>query len=527
MKKLTINRRIALAFSLLVAAVVLVSALALQSLSRANARFDEYVHGTAEREHMATDVRTQANRRAIGVRDMVVASSPAMREAAREVAVQANAALSQRLEALRKVTEGNPAISARERELTQQLVEIESRYRPVALQIVDLAAGDRRDDAMRLMNEQCRPLLEALLTASRDYVDHLRGEGQASAAASMAAYDNQRTWLIGAGALAALLAAGLGGSMARYLRRALGAEPSALGSMAQRVAAGDLGEMPGAAQAAAGSVLASMSSMQQQLVSLITQVRASSEHIAAASAQIATSNVDLSSRTEQQASALQETAASMEQLNATVVQNADNAAECDRLARQASAVATEGGSVVAQVVETMRQINHGSHRIVDIIATIDGIAFQTNILALNAAVEAARAGDQGRGFAVVASEVRTLAQRSASAAREIKALITDSVQRVGQGATLADQAGSTMSEMVDAIHRVTGIVSEISGASAEQSAGVSQVATAVTQMDHVTQQNAALVEEGAAAAESLRRQAQDLATTVRVFRLPATSRPAH
>ena len=266
-------------------------------------------------------------------------------------------------------------------------------------------------------------------------------------------------------------------------------------------------------------LMGSMAIMQSSLVELVSRVRQGSEGVSTASAEIAHGNHDLSARTESQASNLEETAASMEELDATVKQNAESAKQANQLAVNATAVAVQGGAVVAQVVDTMKGINESSRRIVDIIGVIDGIAFQTNILALNAAVEAARAGEQGRGFAVVASEVRSLAGRSADAAKEIKSLIGTSVERVEQGSALVDRAGSTMSEVVSSIRRVTDIMAEISAASSEQSAGVSQVGEAVMQMDQVTQQNAALVEEMAAAASSLKLQAQDLVGTVAVFKL--------
>ena len=266
-------------------------------------------------------------------------------------------------------------------------------------------------------------------------------------------------------------------------------------------------------------VLQALASMQGSLIKVVSGVRQNAEGVATASAQIAQGNNDLSSRTEVQASALEETAASMEELNATVQQNADNAKQANQLALGASTVAIKGGEVVSQVVTTMKGINDSSKKIADIISVIDGIAFQTNILALNAAVEAARAGEQGRGFAVVASEVRSLAGRSADAAKEIKSLISASVERVEQGTALVDQAGVTMTEVVSSIKRVTDIMSEISAASTEQSAGVAQVGEAITQMDQATQQNAALVEEMAAAAESLKGQAQTLVQAVSVFKL--------
>jgi len=268
-------------------------------------------------------------------------------------------------------------------------------------------------------------------------------------------------------------------------------------------------------------LLQSLSEMQTSLTRVVSSVRMGAESVSTASSEISSGNHDLSGRTEQQASALEQTAASMEQLSATVKQNADSARQANQLAMSASTVAVQGGEVVAQVVDTMKGINESSRKISDIISVIDGIAFQTNILALNAAVEAARAGEQGRGFAVVASEVRSLAGRSAEAAKEIKSLISASVERVEQGSALVDQAGTTMTEVVSSIKRVTDLVGEISAASTEQSQGVSQVGEAVAQMDKTTQQNAALVEEMAAAASSLQSQAQDLVQTVAVFKLSA------
>jgi methyl-accepting chemotaxis protein len=256
-----------------------------------------------------------------------------------------------------------------------------------------------------------------------------------------------------------------------------------------------------------------------KLTEIVSQIKDSTESINVASKEIASGNTDLSSRTEEQASSLEETASSMEELTSTVKQNAENAKQANQLAAGASEVAVKGGVVVGQVVTTMSSINDSSKKIVDIISVIDGIAFQTNILALNAAVEAARAGEQGRGFAVVATEVRTLAQRSAAAAKEIKELIGDSVEKVGAGTKLVDEAGKTMEEIVSSVKRVTDIMAEITAASQEQSAGIEQVNTAITQMDEVTQQNAALVEQAAAAAESMEEQAGNLATAVSIFKM--------
>ncbi|MBT9504959.1 MAG: HAMP domain-containing protein [Rhodoferax sp.] len=274
-------------------------------------------------------------------------------------------------------------------------------------------------------------------------------------------------------------------------------------------------------------MMQSLHEMQTNLSGLVSRVRLGSERVATASAEIAQGNNDLSARTEQQASALQETAASMDELSSTVKQNADSARQADQLAKSASSVALQAGRVVDQVVETMKGINDSSRKISDIISVIDGIAFQTNILALNAAVEAARAGEQGRGFAVVASEVRSLAGRSADAAKEIKSLISASVERVAHGSALVDQAGTTMTEVVDSIKRVTDIMGEISSATLEQANGVAQVGQAVSQMDHATQQNAALVEEMAAAASSLKSQAQDLVQVVTAFTIDSSNDRPH
>ncbi|WP_373991950.1 Cache 3/Cache 2 fusion domain-containing protein [Duganella sp. BuS-21] len=268
-----------------------------------------------------------------------------------------------------------------------------------------------------------------------------------------------------------------------------------------------------------GLVLRSLNNISDNLSGVVGQVRTGAEQITTASAEIAQGNLDLSGRTEEQASSLEETAASMEQLSSAVTQNAENASQANQMALAASGIAAKGGAVVAQVVETMGSINASSRKIVDIISVIDGIAFQTNILALNAAVEAARAGEQGRGFAVVASEVRNLAQRSATAAKEIKALIDDSVSKVEVGSKQVEQAGTTMQEVVDSVRRVTDIMAEISHASEEQRAGIGQVHEAITQMDQVTQQNAALVEEAAAAAQALQDQAHELEDVVRIFKL--------
>ncbi|WCM20228.1 methyl-accepting chemotaxis protein [Paraburkholderia bryophila] len=305
----------------------------------------------------------------------------------------------------------------------------------------------------------------------------------------------------------------------RNVRASLGGEPDQAARIAASIAQGDLTQVVDVRPQDTTSMMAAMHGMQDRLQRTIGEIRRSSESIASATQQIAAGNNDLSQRTEQQAASLQETAASMEELTATVKQNADNARQASGLAHNASEIATRGNDVVSRVIGTMGEINDSSRQIADIIGVIEGIAFQTNILALNAAVEAARAGEQGRGFAVVAGEVRSLAQRSGTAAKEIKQLIGASVERVHNGSTLVQQAGTTMGEILQAVQRVTDIMGEIAAASEEQSTGIAQVGRAVTQMDEVTQQNAALVEQAAAAAASLQDQAGRLRDTVSAFRV--------
>ncbi|MDM0104390.1 methyl-accepting chemotaxis protein [Variovorax sp. J22R24] len=326
----------------------------------------------------------------------------------------------------------------------------------------------------------------------------------------------QLAWLGGCIALAAL-ALGLG--LVMFIRRTV--RPlSLLGAHVEVIGGGDLSkQLLSDRRDEMGVITRAVEAMRESLAQVVGQVREGTYTIATASGQIASGNQDLSSRTEEQASSLEQTAASMEELTSTVKQNADNARQANQLAVSASEVAVKGGSVVSQVVDTMGSINASSRKIVDIIGVIDGIAFQTNILALNAAVEAARAGEQGRGFAVVASEVRSLAQRSAAAAKEIKTLIGDSVEKVEEGSKQVAEAGKTMEEIVDSVKRVTDIMGEITAASQEQTSGIEQINQAITQMDQVTQQNAALVEEASAAAQSLQEQAGGLSQVVSVFRL--------
>jgi methyl-accepting chemotaxis protein len=408
--------------------------------------------------------------------------------------------------------------TADERALANAIQAAQERYY-AAVQADFAAASASSGDRERVVASfegESKAAFDALLAAIHQDVELQTKGGDSAYAESQDTYSSAR-WAV-VGLLAAAVGAGaalafvISRSIIRPLARALG--------IAETVAAGDLTSDAKSSDAdETGQLLRALGRMNASLVTIVSNVRNSSDSIATGSSQIAAGNADLSQRTEEQASNLQQTAASMEELTATVKQNADAARAATQIASSASSAAAMGGRVMGQVVATMEEISQSSRKIVDIIGVIDGIAFQTNILALNAAVEAARAGEQGRGFAVVASEVRTLAQRSAEAAKEIKGLIGASVQKVESGTQLVDEAGKSMAHIVTEVSRVNDLISEISASSVEQSTGIVQVGDAMQQLDQVTQQNAALVEESAAAAESLRVQAAQLAQMVAVFRM--------
>ena len=510
MKNLRITTRLALGFGLLAVLIACIATTTLLKLRGVESAFELVVHKQYANIARVTTVKDNLNLNSRALRNMLLLPAA---EARLEV------------EQIGEIRKANTALYA---ELQEQLSDEESRQRLATMKEVRGRFNKEQEEFFALFrdgkDEEAKALLMTGLRPTQleymkrlDELIKLQKDGmEAGARDSMNAIGEVRAVVWGLGSLsvlaALLLAAWIIRSVTVPLNRAV--------AISRAVASGDLTlAIESDSHNEMGQLLDALGEMQGSLSRVVNHVRQNADSVATASGQISQGNSDLSSRTEEQASALQQTAASMKQLAATVRQNAENAQQGNSLAQNASTVAARGGEVVGQVVQTMKGINDSSRKIADIIAVIDGIAFQTNILALNAAVEAARAGEQGRGFAVVASEVRSLAQRSADAAKEIKGLINASVQRVEQGSALVDQAGTTMDEVVQSIRRVTDLMGEISAASNEQSQGVAQIGDAVNQMDQATQQNAALVEESAAAADSLKTQAQQLVGAVAVIKL--------
>ena len=503
--------KLGLAFIAMVLLSLLVGVLALVQLSDVHEDTHDIATNWLPSVHILGEMRATANRLRASEVGLALSESP-----------EEKARLAQDVLAVGKILADQekvyaPMVTPQEVKTYEEFKQSREAYMKVQAQLLALAkeGGAQADTAKLLYGDSQKAFIAMAETIGRLAKINTDGADKAYKA-SQVSYDAARA-MVGAGlALAVAVAVALGWWITRLITVPVDEAVRAT----REIANGNLAvSLSVRSRDEIGQLLQGLIEMRDKLAAVVSEVRSNAEGVATASAEIAQGNSDLSGRTESQASALEETAASMEQLGSTVRQNADNARQANQLALNASTVATHGGEVVAQVVDTMRGINDSSRRIADIIGVIDGIAFQTNILALNAAVEAARAGEQGRGFAVVAGEVRSLAQRSADAAKEIKSLITASVERVEQGSQLVDQAGTTMEEVVTAIRRVTDIMGEISAASSEQASGVAQVGEAVTQMDHATQQNAALVEQSAAAAASLNQQAQDLVGAVAVFRL--------
>ncbi|TCP16156.1 methyl-accepting chemotaxis protein [Simplicispira metamorpha] len=507
-----------LGFALVIVLGVVMALVAWVQFTRASAEATVLVEDRMVKVTRANEIIDNLNSQANAVRNIVLAGDPATMQAEK-----------QRIDRLR--TQGVELLKLLDQSLNspegkanfQRAKDAGWTYVGQLDKAIALGMANDTAQARDILIGPARQGHEQAIDALKDTVAFQQKQMEVAAHRIEDIASNTSRLMLVIALLSALIGAGVAFFLTRSITRQLGGEPYYAAAIAHEIADGNLAVQVQLRPGDTTSLLATMQMMRDSLAQVVARVRQGSEAVATASAQIAQGNQDLSGRTESQASALEETAASMEELGSTVRQNADNARAANQLAQSASGVAVQGGEVVAQVVQTMDGISTSSKKIADIISVIDGIAFQTNILALNAAVEAARAGEQGRGFAVVASEVRSLAGRSAEASKEIKRLITDSVDRVEQGSTLVNQAGQTMEEVVHSVRRVTDIMGEISAASSEQSAGVTQVSEAVTHMDQATQQNAALVEEMSAAATSLNQQAQDLVQAVSVFRLEAGS----
>ena len=518
---LRLGTRLLLAFSALVLLGALVAAFGISGLFKLNTVNDDLY----EKELLAISYVKEANinliyaARARG--QFALATSEAERQVARDTFKQAVSDMRGWLDKARPLfylARGRAELDKLEAMIGAWLPAVDA-YLAVAGK-KDLLVKDPEIAALDATVKQTNKAVDDQLTL----LTKLKEENGATASRNgMELFRTISLIMVALTVVSAVSGIAIGSLLTRGITKSLGGEPDAVAQIATAVAAGDLTTSIDTSRAQPGSVVAAMSRMQQSLSEIVSKVRLSSDSIATGSAQIATGNADLSQRTEEQAANLEETAASMEELTATVQTNAETARTATQLAGSAAEAAQHGGQVVGQVVATMEGITASSRKIADIIGVIDGIAFQTNILALNAAVEAARAGEQGRGFAVVASEVRTLAQRSAAAAKEIKSLISESVEKVEAGSHQVDEAGRAMDEIVAQVKRVNDLINEISSATHEQTQGISQIGDAVNQLDQVTQQNAALVEQSAAAAESLKTQAATLVSAVSVFRLARQS----
>ncbi len=512
-----VGMRLGLGFALVLVLLVIVTVVGILRMAQIQNRLDHVVNVNNVVTRLVVDMRNNVSERVTSLRTLTLMTDPADMEPELNRFKEQTAkydALQQKL-AAKFSEEALPE----EKSLLNQVKEAEGAAMPAIAKASELYLANNAMDATRVMIKEIRPAQKKWLDGLDQLgklEDKLNAQSQVDAEAAFASARNFMLVLLALAVTLGILAATV---ITRGLLKQLGGEPGYTAKIAGSIAEGDLSIAIDTKSSDRGSLLIEMKQMRNSLVDIVSQVRRGTHTITTASREIAAGNTDLSSRTELQASSLEKTASAMEELTSTVKQNADNAREANHLAATASDVARKGGDVVSQVVGTMGEINSSASKIADIIGVIDGIAFQTNILALNAAVEAARAGEQGRGFAVVASEVRNLAQRSAAAAKEIKQLIGDSVEKIGRGSKLVGEAGETMDEVVASVKRVTDIMSDIASASAEQSAGIEQVNLSIIEMDGMTQQNAALVEEAAAAFQSLQDQAAELQRVVSIFKL--------
>ena len=517
MKNMNIGTRLAVGFAVVLSLLVALTAIAVWRMQTASAMTDELVNAKVRNERLISEWQQVIEVNAARTTTAWLATDAADEKAVDAQMKASSARATQIQDKLVQVIQVPLAKSQLAEVLSTRTAYVAARVKVFK----DKAAGELAS-AKQNYSQDMAGKREAYLGALAKLSEIQRKVLDDTAAQISSQYESGRNLLVALGALAIVIGAGFAFAISRSITGPIRAAVR----VAETVSKGDLtSDIVVDSRDETGQLMAALKIMNDNLVDIVGQVRSGTDTISTASSEIAAGNMDLSSRTEEQASSLEETASSMEELTSTVKFNAENARQANQLAISASQVASKGGAVVSEVVATMGSINESSRKIVDIISVIDGIAFQTNILALNAAVEAARAGEQGRGFAVVASEVRNLAQRSAAAAKEIKTLIGDSVDKVDTGSRLVDEAGKTMTEVVASIARVTGIMNEITVASDEQRDGIEQVNQAVTQMDTVTQQNAALVEQAAAAAASMQEQSARLSEVVGVFKLNKLALP--
>ena len=512
-KNMKIGLRLGLGFGLVLVLLAMIAFVGVSRLAEVNSELEFMMNTRYPKTKVANETALMAMDNARIARNMILLTDDNMIAANKDSYEKNLAKISEHFDQLDKAVK-----SEKGRELLSTMKEAREAYASYTREVIDLALAKKHAEATAALYGEKYKTQAAYFAAIKNMVEHEDEDMRASTKQAAEAYVTARTLMFVIGGIAVLLGAGIAFWVTRSITSPLqkavdAANGVAKGDLTQRIEVNSTDEV--------GHLLQALKNMNDSLVGIVGEVRGTTDSITTSSQEIAQGNADLSQRTEEQASSLEETASSMEELTSTVKQNAENAKQANQLATNASDIAVKGGKVVGEVVETMASISTSSKKIVDIISVIDGIAFQTNILALNAAVEAARAGEQGRGFAVVAGEVRNLAQRSAAAAKEIKTLIDDSVNKVDAGSKQVDQAGETMNEIVQAVKRVTDIMAEIAAASNEQGAGIEQVNQAITQMDEVTQQNAALVEEAAAAAEAMQEQANVLMEAVSVFKLEA------
>ena len=512
--------RLGVAFSLISCLLVVLTVFALYRMAQLESSMTEITDINSVEAGLANQLDHTISNRALALRNLILLQADQQDQIAIETArfdkeTQTYEEARAKLATMFQL----PETTSEERQLLEQIRQQGELALPLMTKGKELAMSGQREAAYHLLRSDLRPVQAKWWKYVRDLRELERKQNDSETVSAKALYDTSRTLMIGLSALAVVLSVAFALIITRSVLKQLGGEPAAAAEAANRVATGDLTVRVVTLPGDRASLMYAMKTMRESLVGIVGQVHHSTGAIATAANQIASGNLDLSSRTEEQAASLEQTAASMEELTATVRRNSEHARQANQLATSASGVSERAGSVVSEVVHTMGTIHAASQKIVEIIGVIDGIAFQTNILALNAAVEAARAGEQGRGFAVVASEVRSLAQRSATAAKEIKGLIGSSVEQVALGNKLVQEAGATMGEVVNSVKGVTQIMVEIMSASDEQATGIEQINQALTQMDQVTQQNAALVEEAAAAAESMREQTAALVQAVGVFKL--------